>query len=267
MSNPALFRSIQIPNTSDKGGKNAFSLEVLTGIKTVVVLSPHLDDAILSMGSLLTHLAKLNKNIQIINFFTKGSKLNTTLIQRLLKQAKKENISEYFLTRKEEDKAAFKKIDARIKLLNLDFTDAAWRINKNQESVYPKTILCEISKDDTTAELTEDYLKDYIVASSTTAIFAPLAQGKHVDHQIIRNIATKIFPKIYYYCDFPYSTLYPFEDKFIKQHKLSTVNWYGDYSQKKELILTYKSQLGSFFKSSKTLSLPYETFYYHLEDV
>lgn len=267
MSNSTLLKSILIPDTSKKDAKNAFSLEILTDIETVVVLSPHLDDAILSMGSLLIDLSRLNKNIKIINFFTKGSELNTTLIQRLLKQAKKQNVSAYFSTRKEEDKTALKKIDTRIKILNLDFTDAAWRVNKNQESIYPKTILCEISKDDTTAELAEDHLKDYIIDSASTAIFAPLAQGKHVDHQIVRNIATKIFSKVYYYCDFPYSALYPPEDKFIKQHKLSALNWYGDYNQKKGLILIYKSQLGSFFKSGKTLKLPYETFYYNFGDI
>lgn len=267
MSNSNLFQLIHLPNTSKKYEENMFPLDILTDIKTVIVLSPHLDDAILSLGSLLTGLVKLDKNIQIINFFTKGSKLNTALTQRLLNQAKKENITEYFLTRKEEDNTAFKKIDTRIKILNLDFIDAAWRINKNKESTYPKTILCEISEDDTTMELVEDYLKDCAVDKQNTAIFAPIARGKHVDHQIIRNIASKIFPKVYYYCDFPYSALYPFEDEFINQHNLSAVNWYGDYSQKKDLILTYKSQLGSFFKSSKTLSLPYETFYYKLGDI
>ena len=89
-------------------------------------------------------------------------------------------------------------------------------------------------------------LKEIIEYTSKVAVFAPLAMGNHVDHQIVRNAAAEAFANAIFYQDFPYSAIHANEDAFVIQKKLSVIEWKGDYSAKKNAILKYKTQLKSF---------------------
>lgn len=233
-------------------------LDNLSKFRKILIFSPHFDDAILSVGSLLSTLVKLRKTIKVVNVFTKGFPLYSFLTEKLLKQAEINNSTDYFLARKKEDKEAFEKL-GNIKLENLGFIDGAWRVGKNNQPLYPKTVLSDIHQDDRQLiKLVEIKIKKF--SDSGTAIFAPLARGMHVDHQIIRNATVKVFNKIIYYSDFPYSQKYEDENQFIKDHNLLFVDWKGDYSKKKELILIYKTQLVSLLQG-KELKMPLERFY------
>lgn len=233
-------------------------LDKLSKFKNILIFSPHFDDAILSIGSLLNTLVKLKKNIKVVNIFTKGSSLNSPLTEKLLKQAEITNPTNYFLARRNEDQKAFKKL-GQINIEKLGFIDAAWRVGKDNLALYPKTALRDIHQDDRQLiKLVVSRIKNF--SDSGTVIFAPLARGRHVDHQIVRNVVTEIFNQVIYYNDFPYSEKYENEDQFIKDHKLSFIDWQEDYQKKRDLVLMYKTQLTSLLQG-KDLKLLFERFY------
>lgn len=250
---------IKLPKKTAQTKKEAAFFNQLSGFDKFLVFSPHLDDAILSMGGLLESLTKSGKDIKVVSVFTTGSNNESVLTKRLLTQANAKNQFQYFLTRQLEDKKALGMLKG-ITIEHLGFTDAGWREGEDKKLLYPRSVLGKIADRDLVTRAVEKKLLSY-TGNSNTAVFAPIAIGNHVDHQIVRNIAAKLFPKVYYYCDFPYSNLYPGYDFFIKKNELSSVKWHGGYAKKKKMILIYKSQYGSLFKTN-SLSLPYEIFFY-----
>ncbi|MDO8583094.1 MAG: PIG-L family deacetylase [bacterium] len=251
-----------LPKTTNRNKSELAFFDKLFSYKTFLIFSPHLDDAALSMGSLLTDLARLNKDIKIVSLFTSGSSLYTSFNDRLLKQARVETAEEYFLARRDEDVKAIKEI-GNMSVLHLGLVDAAWRANKDKKPFYPKKIIGNIHpEDDEVLSLIEQQINKLDYDRSTTAIFSPLARGRHVDHQIVRNAVTKIFPQVIYYSDFPYVNQFENENAFIKDHNLSSIEWHGEYKKKKTAILMYESQRVSLFQP-KNLRLSHEVFYFH----
>ena len=234
----------------------------LAKFEQIIILSPHLDDAILSMGSLLTDLVMLGKKITVISVFTEGSEAKSEFSSMLVKQSNLETIQEYFKVRKEEDKKALKSFGL-LKVEHLGFIDAAWRVNNKKQLLYPNTIKGEVLLDDTNIirSLESKLKKIKNITSENTIIFAPLARGRHVDHQIVRNVVNKISQNVIFYSDFPYSAQFKNEDLFITENNLSFIEWHGDHEKKMQAIAIYESQFGSFVKR-KRFQLVYESFYF-----
>lgn len=252
---------LQIPKKAEKFQKNeSLFLRKLTSVNNIVILSPHLDDAILSMGSLLIYLNSVGKNIQIINFFTRGSKIKTAFTGRLLERAGVKDSKEYFLLREKEDEIIFKKL-GNIYVKNLGFIDAAWRMKSNEQPIYPQKATLSIDKNDDTLTVKIEATLKKIIDPSGTLVFAPLARGNHVDHQLVRNIAMKNFKNVIFYTDFPYSKHFEEDKEFIQNNHLSIFDWYGDYRKKIELIMFYKTQQTTTL-TPENLQLPYEAFYF-----
>lgn len=229
--------------------------------KKIVVFSPHLDDSVLSMASMISFLLKNGLRVRVINIFTKGSNLKTPLTQKLLTQSDYSNTDAYFNLRKKEDKNALA-ILGDIQKKDLDFVDAAWRQDKSGKEVYYNTTLGQISKRDdkviekVTAKVKSLEIKDALV-------FAPIAQGKHADHQITRDVCQKLFTDVIFYLDFPYSEQYAFDNTFVKQNNLKELIFTKDFYQKKSrAILKYKSQIISLFGNKKGLTLPLEKYFF-----
>lgn len=255
--------NIELP-VSTKINKNANSsgifFEKLVKFRKIIVFSPHLDDAVLSMGSLLTYLLSRGIDVEVISFFTTGSSLTSSSIKIMMDRAGFNSEEEYFLARRVEDGKALKSLGQNIKYKHLGFTDAAWRADQGVP-LYPETQLGEIAKKDSLLirkiveklQVEAEVLKDSI-------IFAPVARGKHVDHQLVRNIADEFFSQVIFYEDFPYSGLHGGEDEFVQSRKLKEVEWYGDYELKKQAILKYKSQKVSLFFRG-TMHLPFEKYF------
>lgn len=236
-------------------------LERLESYPRFVIFSPHLDDAILSMGSLLVHLGTYKKPIDIVTVFTDGSHISSEFNKKLMRQGGVSEPQEYFLKRRSEDYKAFSKFQS-ISVTHLGLTDAAWRHKTGGEPLYPATALGKIHDTDPAPEALFKRLAELSQVIKDAAIFAPLARGKHVDHQIVRDTVSSIFPNTIHYCDFPYSTHHDDEHEFIKARSLTKAEWYrGDYEKKCQAIATYKSQAVSLLKSDK-LQLSYETYYF-----
>lgn len=178
------------------------------------VLSPHLDDSILSMGMLLYELRKY-KNATVINCFTNAHSGPYTLSARqFLKTSNHTNAGNLYKQRAKEDE----KVQAALntKCINLGITDALFRLkNKSHflgkfipefNHIYPTYrwhVTNKINPRDPAIKTLESKLQKLI--KSGALVFAPFGIGNHVDHIITSQIATKLFKNLIYYIDFPYN--------------------------------------------------------------
>lgn len=250
-----------IPDTTNSQGSDRF-LRYLLDKDRIVVFSPHLDDAVLSAGSLISYLTQQKKNVEIVTAFTEGSHVSSAAIERILKTAKFTDIDVYFEERRKEDIRAISALQVP-KVTHLGFTDAAWRKIDDTTPLYPATQLGTIDpRDQKTHEQLVEKFRAVLGATDNVAVLAPIGRGKHVDHQITRNVAFAAFPQTVFFQDFPYSAVHKNEDEFIQNNNLQSVEWQGDYTAKRNAILQYATQLNSlslFFKGAMKLS--YETYF------
>ncbi len=226
--------------------------------KNIYFISPHLDDAVFSCGSLLLNLIK-NNNVNVINVFTKaGNGKQTISANRFLKNCNFEDPIKLFEDRVNADKNLFKSIGVNV--VNLDYTDALWRTKTGFVAktlgrvvpefmhVYPiyrlniangKISSYEINLIDEIAEK----LKKIIPKNSI--VFCPFAYGSHVDHVIVRNACERVFEEIIYWSDFPYNT----EKKYGKHSKKSykIFVYKTDHNKKVNLMKKYKTQFDVVF--------------------
>lgn len=255
---------IELPpsgNTPKKHENDRF-LQYLQSLKKVIILSSHLDDAVLSMGSLIFYLSQKNIQIDIFTIFTEGSPVETPAVHRLLTRAHFNNSHDYFKKRQEEDMKALSQVNIHA-TKHLGLVDCAWRMNKKNEPLYANFQLGDILKED--FELQKNLttqLKQLISIENNTALFAPLAVGNHIDHQIVRNAGADAFPNAIFYQDFPYVSIHANNEDFMKQKKLYEVEWTGSYEEKKKAILEYKTQLYSFTLFFKgPIKVPFEKYF------
>lgn len=178
------------------------------------VISPHLDDAILSLGMLLYTL-KIYKKVTIINVFTKAHRGPYTLAaKKFIKTAKYNNADELFSQRIKEDQKLISEVNSKV--INLGLTDALFRRKTKRsllgkyiaefDHIYPTYrwhILKKIQPNDTAFKELKMKLKKII--PSGALIFSPFGTGNHADHVITHKACTELFKNILYYIDFPYN--------------------------------------------------------------
>lgn len=242
-------------------------------------ISPHLDDAILSAGGLISYLSKRTK-IRVITLFTKASlQPYNGFARNFTHSCGYEDADRLFSERCLEDKKIFNSMGIT-DINHLGFIDAAWRKKEIDNTIikalsnfvpevmylYP-TRHCVISgkilkKDLALMIKIEKKLKSLIPKKHNNIIFCPLGIGRHIDHIITRNICLNNFANIIYWSDFPYSQYSKIEKDFIKTKKLKRFIWKKNLLTKKKLILGYKTQLKSLF-SNNHIPIVKEYYYQH----
>jgi LmbE family N-acetylglucosaminyl deacetylase len=240
--------------------------KMLSPNQSIFVLSPHLDDAVLSCGSLIAWAQALGKSVTVVNVFTKGSTLDSALTKKLLAQAQFKEAETYFAAREAEDVRALAHLGT-IYRINLGCTDAAWRATYEKSTTdFPTTLDPNLVIDQATAMQLRNLLKTVALAQENTIILAPLGVGNHADHLLVRNAAAQLFKNILYYVDFPYSDKYPKDAEFIAKNYLKPTIWNEPFYEKKATaIREYKSQFAGLFPSGK-MNLPLEEYYRKLSE-
>jgi LmbE family N-acetylglucosaminyl deacetylase len=228
--------------------------------KRIVVFSPHLDDAVLSMGNLLFDLSRKGALVEVISVFTVGAKnVHSDLNTRLLQDANVDNADTYFTARKEEDKIALDLL-GHIPFRHLGFTDAAWRVDKNGKPLYESKVLNIYREEDNDLFLRLIEAFSDLQIGTDTIVFAPVACGKHIDHVLVRNSCSQLFTNSMYYKDFPYSSRYGLDEEFIKEHNLEPQVRKIDKKGKEKAVRAYTSQIQGLFHGDMG-ELPEEIFY------
>jgi len=172
----------------------------------IIVLSPHLDDAVLDCCD---HILKWKRNrlpIRVLTVFTVLSNRILSPWTRWYSQASGyRSIKEIERTRTCEDTKAMSILG--VLWDHLGFIDAGFRSNEG-EPLYPdrKTIFSGIISPYDSSLLSK--LKQSIISFRNFSQFVvPLGVGKHVDHILVRKAAEQAIGPgdLCYYVDYPYA--------------------------------------------------------------
>jgi LmbE family N-acetylglucosaminyl deacetylase len=153
-----------------------------------IVLSPHLDDGVLSLGGFLYDEVKAGKEVEVWTFCC-ATPLGKS--------------PEHYSKRRREDKEALKIIGA--KPVHYGFMDALDR-NKDGRPMY-SNVFETVKPDDEESKWITVLLKTDL--ASDDKVFCPLAVGNHVDHVNVRNAVQNLRIPLTYYTDFPYIDYVP----------------------------------------------------------
>lgn len=152
----------------------------------IYILSPHIDDAIFSLGGKIYEWDSMFEII-IINIFSKTSFVNGF----------EENEKEAMLVRKNEEKHVEKKLK-NTKFIYLDFPEALlrWIERKN---IFSSLWTKEITLSEKILQTINEKIHD-----SNDIIYVPAWFWNHIDHLIVRDSIFWTKFHIRYYADLPY---------------------------------------------------------------
>jgi LmbE family N-acetylglucosaminyl deacetylase len=196
-----------------------------------VIISPHIDDAILSIGGLISNLAAENKPIRIEYIFSKSNWINQDALFPASHPKSTEAITEL---RKLEEQEVSRKLG--YKYAFMDFPDLAL-----QEGIDPSEL--KVLKDEVSNKISS------LVNLESTYLF-PLGCLENADHHYLNSVGLNLMHKGYkvgFYEDMPYyacgyydySSIY--EASVSKGLKPELIKI--DFEEKCELLKLYQSQV------------------------
>jgi LmbE family N-acetylglucosaminyl deacetylase len=231
----------------------------------VIVLAPHLDDAVLSCGALMTH-AVSRTTVTVVTFFTEGGQAPYTLsARRYLRQVGVRDAEAVYQQRRAEDRAALEPLG--ITCVHAGLTEALFRRRPaGQDQSRLARLLPELAHTYPTfrTHVTSGHvvaadagtlrdareIVDQVAGSGPNLVLAPLGVGNHVDHILVRTAAQNSGAAVAYYSDFPYNQRSSVSDAFIHRHGLVETRWPEPTRGKAELIRRYESQIWTLFKGA-----------------
>ncbi|MBG6217353.1 LmbE family N-acetylglucosaminyl deacetylase [Arthrobacter sp. CAN_A6] len=240
-------------------------------------LSPHLDDAVLSCGALISSEAS-KRNIVVLTIFTECSPTpHTRAARSFLRQCSAQDAGSLFEARRKEDAAVLAGLG--VKSRHLGATDALFR--RRREAIagsstlgkavpelvhrYPTyrfdIALGRLSRGDSglIAEL-QDTVRQQIEESEAGLVFCPVGTGKHVDHLITRSVGEKSAERMVFYSDFPYNQNHQPDEAFLRSRELREWNWSDGIEAKHERVRQYATQVDALFPDGRIPVAP-ETYY------
>ncbi len=221
-------------------------------------ISPHLDDAIYSAGSLLSFLAE-ETDVKVVTLFTKATHgVYSEAAKRWLKLSGHVDAEEHYSLRSIEDENACVEVGA--KSVHSGFVETMWR-RKNfttpmlgyNPPMYPE--------DERLMTETQEFLRFLISSSEPSVIFGPAAVRGHIDHILTREIVERTFNNVILWLDFPYSQSAVAEDN-LRLNGLPQAEWRGNNDKKVRGILAYESQNRANFQAG-IIILPVERYYFN----
>ena len=175
-------------------------------------LSPHLDDAVLSCGGTIHQRAADGAQVEVVTLFA-GEFTGRELSPFALLQHKYwGHPARPMLLRRAEDSAALALLGAEAQHLN--YLDAVYRAGPDGVWLYSEeeSLWGGVHPDDPMAQngaqaLAEE-LANLLPPRDRLLVHAPLAVGRHVDHQIVHAAARHLLAQGYqvtFYEDYPYA--------------------------------------------------------------
>ena len=170
------------------------SMSVLLS-RPILVISPHLDDAVLSCGGLLLQ----NSDALVVTVFTADPP--TQRVGPLDAWAAPE-------LRRDEDAMAMERVGAKARLLNM--VDAIDRLGPEGERLYPRiaALFGTVARPD--APIRDQIVEAVVPLIEDRLVLCPMAVGAHVDHQLCAHAGRKLQSlghQVLFYEDAPY--VYP----------------------------------------------------------
>jgi len=220
-------------------------------------ISPHLDDAVLSAGGLITYLKDKGK-VKIITIFTKTSAKISKPIKEFVRSCNHSNSKDLFREREKEDKKLCHYL--KIGYLHLGFSDALWRDGyDSMKDIFEAKINSTKKEEDLEKSIIKK-LKKIIKNTKNTTIFAPLSIGNHIDHRIVNKICRENYTNVIYWEDYPYNLKSSLSEELVKKNSLLYFEFNKNLDTKDNLIKFYKSQIPTLFED-KPINLKKEKYY------
>jgi LmbE family N-acetylglucosaminyl deacetylase len=233
-----------------------------------VYLSPHFDDAAISCGGMLVRHAQRGDAVTVITVCA-----GTPDYQHLSPFAQDLHVKwgrprDPIAKRRAEDTEAMRRLAAPAVYLGI--TDAIYRRDRRGRPIVTsdKTLFGKLSADEHAriAPLAKD-IKRHLPAKRAARIVAPLATGRHLDHQLVRAAARVLAAQGYavaWYEDFPYAEARGSVTRARKQFGA------GDWScalfpievePKIHAIAAYTSQMRTTFQSLRDMAARVRAYY------
>jgi LmbE family N-acetylglucosaminyl deacetylase len=168
----------------------------------LVIVSPHLDDAVLSLGALIAREVAAGRRVEVVSCFTSGPPLDTIVPEQRI-------FGDYSM-RRAEDERAMAVLGASYRWLDLH--ERIWRDPPlpRTSGVFPTHVFRTPERMDDFAELATLRAELARILDTGATIYAPLAIGHHVDHVEVALAALRevlgagAFDRIHFYED-PYA--------------------------------------------------------------
>ena len=161
----------------------------------VVVLSPHLDDAVFSCAEHILNWKKQKKCVTIINFFSSFSSSFTPAYSlRMVKDSGYNTLAEFSRGRLAEDVAAMKELG--VNFFNCNFTDGGFR-SIGKSPLYPSSkhlFSGKISNRDYSIQ-TKIRIIIKQLSSKFTIFVCPIGIGNHADHLLVKQVGESLLSK------------------------------------------------------------------------
>lgn len=226
-------------------------------------LSPHLDDAALSCGGLIRRQVLSGTPVLVVTVFA-GEPQHVELSAYATQMHNRwGNASHPTSVRREEDRSAMDLLGAEY--LHLAYADAIYRFSddsflySSDQELFGPIHLSESTLLSRLAEIIAG-----LHTSRDETVYAPLAVGNHVDHQLVRDALLSLqahSTQIVFYEDYPYvdrpGALTGALRMLGTQEWESEVQLFDEQCLKAKItaIAAYQSQMATLFAADKTMAL------------
>jgi LmbE family N-acetylglucosaminyl deacetylase len=236
----------------------------------VIVLAPHLGDAVLSCGALMTY-AGSRTQVTVVTFFTEaGQAPYTWSARRYLRKVGERDAEAVYQRRRAQDRAALEPLG--ITCVHAGLTEAPFRrpaslgrsplARRRPEFAHIcPSYRAHVSSGHVAAadagtvrEVRE--IIHRVAGSDLNLVLAPLGAGGHVDHILVRNAALSSGAPVAFYREFPHNERDSASDGFIYRHGLAETTSPQPGQAKAELIRAYESQLRTQFRGNEIPLVP-----------
>lgn len=218
----------------------------------VIVLAPHLGDAALSCGALLTY-AVSRTPVTVVTFFTEGGQPPYGWsARRYLRRVGARDAGVVYRWRRDEDRAALEPLG--ITCVHAGLTEALFRrrpanLSRSRHThVYPfyRTYVTSgriVAADAGMLREVREIIHR-VAGSGPNLVLAPLGVGGHVDRILVRTAAQSSGGPVAYYRDAPGGSRDSAAEAFVYRHDLVETRWPEPADAKADLIRTYGSLTG-----------------------
>jgi LmbE family N-acetylglucosaminyl deacetylase len=246
--------------------------QAAAGAGSVLFLSPHLDDAVLSCGALMSWLVRSSRVVVVTVFSAAGPPPHTLAARSFLRQCSATGAAELYEGRHEEDAEVMRRLGAEH--LHLDVPDALFRKRVMPASVarlgrvvpelvhrYP-TFRFDIDRgrisrgDRVLLEHLHGRVRRIAEEVHAGLIFCPIGVGRHVDHLLTRTVGEGFPGQVVYYSDFPYNQVQSPDHRYVSDHRLQPCAWDDGLARKLELIQGYRTQVDALFPTGAIAVAP-----------
>lgn len=239
----------------------------------LLVLSAHLDDAVLSCGALMLH-ATAHTEVTVLTLFTEGRPPPYTLsARRYLHQVGARDAETLYVQRRAEDRAVLAGLGAAC--VHAGLTEALFRLRPRAGRCPPAARLLPelahlypvyrvhitsgrvVPADAGTVTAARESVQRL---AGPAVVLAPLAVGGHVDHVLARTAAEQSGAPVAYYSDFPHNQHHQADAGFVASRDLTEAAWPRLLAAKAGLIRGYRTQVRALFPDGRIPPVP-ELFY------